>query len=398
MTDSKRLRGRAAIAGIGHTAFGKRGELAARGTFSLACEAIRRACDDAGISPSQVDGYSSYSDDAATAEALAAAFGAERLRYAGMVWGGGGAGMCGAFLNAAMAVASGQATYVAVHRAICQGEAGRFGQAMASARFRTAMPEQFSYSAPFGLVSAAQMFALAARRHMHRFGTTTEHFAAVAVNARAMAAHNPLARFREPLTIADHHASRLIADPLRLLDCCMESDVGAAAVVTTAERALDLARRPVYIAGAAMGAPYRWGSGMLGGWNMSDDDFASAGQRTVAEDLYANSGLGPGDVDVALIYDHFTPMVLMGLEDFRFCAKGESGPFVAEGNIGIGGRLPVNTHGGNLAEVYAHGLTHALEAVRQLRGTSASQVRDAEVALVVAGAGPAPTSAMILTR
>ena len=150
------------------------------------------------------------------------------------------------------------------------------------------------------------------------------------------------------------------------------------------------------LASATMGSPYRWGQGLLGGANMSDDDFASAGQRTIAADLWAKSGLGPDDVDVAQIYDHFSPHVIMGLEDFGLCPIGEGGPFVTDGGIGLDA-LPLNTSGGNLAEVYAHGMTLVCEAVRQLRGTAVNQVDDAEVALVVGGAGPTPTSAMLLT-
>jgi acetyl-CoA acetyltransferase len=147
-----------------------------------------------------------------------------------------------------------------------------------------------------------------------------------------------------------------------------------------------------------MGAPYRWGQGMFGGNNMSEEDFASAGQRTIANDLYSNAGYGPEDVSVANIYDHFTPMVLMGLEDFQLVAKGESGPFAAEGNIRHGGKIPVNTHGGNLAEVYNHGMSHVYEAMRQIRGTSPNQVDGAELALVVAGSSPSPSSAMLLKK
>lgn len=389
------LAGRAAIVGIGQTAFGKRGEFAERGTFALAVEAIANACEDAGISPQQIDGWAAYSDDAATPAQLAPAFGCERVRYAAMAWGGGGAASGGAFLNAAMAVATGQAEFVVVHRSICQADGSRFGQALSRANLSATLPE-LSFTAPFGQLSAAHMFALAARRHMHRFGTSEEHFAEVAINARRMAANNPNARFRNPISIEDHHDSRMIADPLRLFDCCMESDVAGAVVITSAERARDLRHEPVYIAGATIGAPYRWAMGMMGGGNMSDDDFASAGQRTVAEDLYRNSGHTPADVDVAMIYDHFTPMVLMGLEDFQFCGKGEAGDFIADGRIRKDGALPVNTHGGNLAEVYAHGITHYQEATRQLRGSARNQVPDAEVALVVAGSGPTPTSAVML--
>ncbi len=391
------LDGKAALVGIGHTAYGKRGEFAARGTFALACEAVVKACEDAGLSPRELDGFSSYSDDSASAAALASAFGCERVRYAGMAWGGGGAGMGGAFLNAALAVASGTAEVVVVTRAICQAEGGRFGQALASKRAPASLPE-LSFTAPFGQLSAAHMFALAARRHMHRFGTKLEHFAEIAINARLMARANPLARFREPISVFDHLESRLIADPLRLLDCCMESDVGAAVLITSPERARDLRHPPVWMAGASMGSPYRWGQGWMGAGSACDDDFTSAGQRTVAEDLWRVSGLSPADVDVALVYDHFTPMVIFGLEDFGFCRKGEGGPFVEGGRIRLGGALPLNPHGGNLAEVYAHGMTHVNEAVRQLRGEASNQVPDADLALVVAGAGPTPTSALLLRR
>jgi acetyl-CoA acetyltransferase len=233
---------------------------------------------------------------------------------------------------------------------------------------------------------------------MEVYGTTVDHFAEVSVNARRNGATNPDAIFRSEITVADHHASRMIADPLRLLDICMESDGAAAVILTTPERARDLRGTPVSVLGASVAGGYRWGEGMLSGHNMPADDYPTAGQRVAAEEVYRQAGVGPDDIDVAMIYDHFTPLVLMGLEDFGFCKPGESGPFVADGNIRREGGLPVNTHGGNLAEVYLHGMTHVLEAVRQLRGTSVNQVEGAEVALVVAGAGPTPSGALVLSR
>jgi acetyl-CoA acetyltransferase len=389
------LRGRACIVGIGRSAYGKRGTLVHEGTLRLALQAIHDACADAGIDPSEVDGFSSYSEDAAHPSILQMALGTRRVRYAGMVWGGGGAGMGAAFTNAAMAVATGVAEYVVVLRSISQGEL-RFGQALAGLQGR--LPAPFGYALPFGLMSPAQMFALPARRHMEVYGTTIDHFAEVSVNARRNGATNPDALFRTEVTVADHHASRMIADPLRLLDICMESDGAAAVILTTPERARDLRGTPVTVQGAAGAGGYRWGEGMLSGHNMPEDDYPTAGQRVSAEEVYRQAGLGPDDIDVAMIYDHFTPLVLMGLEDFGFCKQGESGPFVAEGNIRREGSLPVNTHGGNLAEVYLHGMTHVLEAVRQLRGTSCNQVDGAEVALVVAGAGPTPSGALVLSK
>jgi acetyl-CoA acetyltransferase len=390
------LRGRACIVGIGHSAYGKRGTLAHEGTLRLALQAIHGACADAGIDPSEIDGFSSYSDDAAHPSMLQMALGTRRVRYAGMVWGGGGAGMGGAFANAAMAVATGVAEAVVVLRSISQGEGGRFGRSLAG--LRGSLPAPFGYALPFGLMSPAQMFALPARRHMEVYGTTVDHFAEVSVNARRNGATNPDAIFRTEITVADHHASRMIADPLRLLDICMESDGAAAVILTTPERARDLRGAPVSVMGASVAGGYRWGEGMLSGHNMPEDDYPTAGQRVAAEEVYRQAGVGADDVDVAMIYDHFTPLVLMGLEDFGFCKPGESGPFVADGNIRREGALPVNTHGGNLAEVYLHGMTHVLEAVRQLRGTSVNQVDDAEVALVVAGAGPTPSGALVLSK
>lgn len=388
------LRGRAAVAGFGHTRYGRRGELSAAGTIPLVVEAVLGACEDAGIPPSELDGFSSYSGDSADAARLATALGIDELRFTAMGWGGGGGGMGGAYLYAAMAVATGQANYVAVTRGVIQPPEARFGSFAGMAVQR--------YPA---MTSPGQAFALAARRHMHEFGTSIDHFGEVAINARLNAASNPDARFRDPITMEDHHSSRLIADPLRLFDFCMESDVGACCIVTSAERARDLRQPPAYIAGVSMGAPRRWGGGHFWfpqtggtGYQMAPQDFTSAGHRTIADNLYANAGMGPGDVDVALIYDHFTPMVLMKLEDYGFVEPGESGPFVADGNIRRDGSLPVNTHGGNLAEVYADGMTHVFEAVRQMRGTSPNQIEGAEVALVVAGASPAPSGGLLITK
>jgi acetyl-CoA acetyltransferase len=385
MTEGAWLRERAAIVGFGHTAYGRRGEFVHRGHAALVVEAVKNACADAGISPRDIDGYASFSDDPTGAAELACAFGAPQLRLAAMCWGGGGGGMGGAFMYAAMAVATGQANFVAVTRGIIQAPDARFGGG------GTVVPKFPCLQTP------GQSFALAARRHMHVYGTKVEHFAEVAINARRNAANNPEARFREPITFEDHQASRMICDPLRLLDHCMESDGGACVLVTSAERAKDLRQKPILLAGAAMGAVRRYGRALLDGNNMSAEDFASAGQRSIAEDLYRNAGMGPRDVDVAMIYDHFTPMVIMGLEDFQFAPKGEGGPFVASGAIRREAQLPVNTHGGNLAEVYLHGMTHVFEGVRQLRGTSVNQIPSAEVALVVGGASPI-SSALLLRK
>lgn len=389
MAEATWLRDRAAFVGFGHTRYGKRGELGTNGPVPLVIEAVLKACADAGIPPAEIDGFCSYSGDTVDPGVLAGSLGVKRLRFTGMGWGGGGGAMGGAFMYACMAVATGQANYVAVTRGVVQG--GAFGRRFGG--MGQAEVPRFPL-----LGSPGQSFALSARRHMELYGTTIDHFGEVAINARRNASTNPDARFRDPITMEDHHNSRLIADPLRLLDFCMESDSGNCVIVAAAERARDLRQPPVHLAGIAMGAPYRWGMGMFGGNNMSEEDFASAGQRTIADDLYRNAGIGPGEVDAANIYDHFTPMVLLGLEDFQFCPKGESGPFVADGNIRREGRIPVNTHGGNLAEVYNHGMSHVYEAMRQLRGTSSNQLANPEVVLVVAGSSPTPSSALLLKK
>jgi acetyl-CoA acetyltransferase len=238
-------------------------------------------------------------------------------------------------------------------------------------------------------------FALRARRHMALYGTTTEHLAEVVINGRRNAVNNPDARFRTEITVEDHHNSRMIADPLRLLDCCMESDGAAAFIVTTPERARDLHQHPVSIRAVAMSAEYKWG---INSFNTVDDIFATTGTRRAAEQLYRRAGMGPGDVDVAMFSEASTFSVIATLEDFGFCSTGEGGPFVADGNIRREGSLPVNTHGGSLAEVYLQGTTGVLEAVRQLRGTSSNQVAGAEVALYVSDVGAAPGGGVLLTK
>jgi acetyl-CoA acetyltransferase len=217
----------------------------------------------------------------------------------------------------------------------------------------------------------------------------------VAINARRNAANNPDARFRNAITIEEHHSSRLIADPLRLLDCCMESDGAAAVIITSPERARDLRQSPVRIRSVSTTGEYKWATISF---NTVDEDFVSTGHRRAARDLYARAGLGPGDVDVALFYDAFTPSVIMSLEDWGFCPVGEGGPFVAGGNIAREGSIPVNTHGGNLAEVYLQGITHLLEGVRQLRGTSCNQIAGADVVLYGSGVGASPGGGLLLRR
>jgi len=241
------------------------------------------------------------------------------------------------------------------------------------------------------------MFSIMARRHMHEFGTRREHFGEVAVSNRTYASRMEAAVMRDTITLDDYLAARMISDPLCLFDYCLQTDGAAAVVTTSASRAADLRQPPVYIRGMAQGGEGVWGQGEE--WlQMPDEIFASAGYRSIVPDLYASAGIGSDEIDVALLYDHFTAMVLMQLEDFGFCPRGESGPFVESGAIRQSGSIPVNTHGGSHSYANLNGMTHIPEAVRQLRGTATNQVPDAGVALVTGGPGKLPMSALILRR
>jgi acetyl-CoA acetyltransferase len=255
-----------------------------------------------------------------------------------------------------------------------------------------------AFSAPFGVLGPSISFALRMRRHMEVFGTTGHHLAHVAVTQRQYALSNPRAVMAgQPLTIADHQASRMVADPYRLFDCCLETDGACAVVVTTADRAAGLAQTPIEVLAVAQGTDGGNLGGALTHARSTADDYATGGGRSVARRLYAKAGIGPGDIDVAQLYDNFTGQVLLGLEDFGFCEPGESGPFVSAGSLSPTGPLPTNTSGGNLSEAYMQGLNQVIEGVRQLRGQSFNQVGSPEVCLVTSSPGM-PTSAMVMAR
>lgn len=381
------------IAGIGQSEYTKWGGIQDRSQFQVTAEAILAALADAGIKPSEVDGLTSFSNDTNDAPLMQVALGMPRLRLSGMVWGGGGGGTCGAISMACAAIEAGQAEIVVAYRGLCQGQGKRFGQF-------GGWHVDGNFVSPYGLFAPSQMLSLAVRRFMHLYPVTEDHLCEIALSARANANRNPLAvMHNRPLTREQYLASRWIAEPLRLYDCCLESDGAAAVVITTRERARDLPARPVDILAAAHGSGPGWGNGHLTGHNMPDDDYASTNAKALARELFSRAGLAPADIDVAQIYDHFTGLVLMALEDYGFCAPGESGAFVASGAIRWpDGRLPLNTSGGQLSEAYVHGLNLVIEGVRQIRGTSTSQVADAQTCLVTGGLGVSPTSALILGR
>ncbi len=390
------------IVGIGQTEYAFRGQLAHRGALSLALEAVKNAAADAGLPIDAIDGFASFSDDPLDGGVLAFELGLPELRYSAMAWGGGGANAMGALVLAADAVRSGSANYVVVFRAIIMDETKRFGKSLSGPAFsgKRTTSDPFSmvqFSMPFGLLSPAQTYALSARRHMALYGTTTEHFGHVAVAMRRHAARNPIALRRTPITLDDHAASPFIADPIRRLDCCQENDGACAYLVTTAERARDLRRPTVRVLNAVMGGMPRWPSDPAS-QNMRTADFATGGQAPLARRLFGEAGVKPDDVDVALLFDNFTPQIVMSLEDLGFCKPGEGGPFIVDQGISWDrGKLPINTHGGLHSEAYVH-MNHVLEGIRQIRGTSTAQVANCEIALVAGTPGRSPTSLALLAR
>lgn len=378
------------IAGIGQSEYTRWGGIMDRSQFQVTAEAILAALADAGLTVRDVDGFASFSNDANEGPVMQATLGVLELRWSSMVWGGGGGGSCAAVAQACAAIEAGHAETVVVYRGLCQGQGRRFGQAGLA---RT----HGSFIMPFGLFAPSQMLALMMQRFMHERGIGHEAMAEIALSFRANANRNPNAIMHDrPMTRDDYFASRWIAEPFRLFDCCLESDGAAAVVVTTGERAADLKARRVEILAAEHGSGPGWSTGPLGAQNMPDEDYASTNNRRISEELFAKAGLKPSDIDVAQIYDHFSGLVLMALEDFGFCKPGESGDFVGSGAIRHGGVLPLNTSGGQLSEAYVHGVNLIIEAVRQLRAVSTTQVDSAETCLVTGGLGVAPTSAIIM--
>jgi 17-hydroxy-3-oxo-4-pregnene-20-carboxyl-CoA lyase len=384
------LRDTAAVVGIGATEFSKDSK---RSELRLAVEAISAALADAGLDAHEVDGLCTYAMDRSPEIEVFRNIGGRDLKFFSRIDYGGGAA-CAPLLQAAMAVTSGIAEVVVCYRALNERSQYRFGQALVPAPLPSAEAANWAWSVPFGLATPAAWVAMAARRYMHDFGATSEDFGRVSVACRRHAAVNPHAWFyRRPITLADHQASRWIVEPLRLLDCCQESDGAVAIAVTRTERARHLRQKPALIRAAAQGAT----DDQMNMTSFYRPDIAALSEmRLVAGQLYAMSGLAARHIQTAVLYDHFTPFVLPQLEAFSFCARGEAKDFIRDGNIEIGGRLPVNTHGGQLGEAYIHGLNGVAEAVRQVRGTSVNQVADVENVLVTAGTG-VPTSGAILS-
>ena len=387
---SRTLSGRAAIAGIGATEFSKE---SGRSELQLSCEAVLDALADAGLGTGDVDGLVTFTMDNSAEIAVARELGMGDLRFFSRINYGGGAA-CATVQQAAMAVATGVAEVVVCYRGFNERSGQRFGQVSqwAASQVNTnGLDNAFTY--PYGLSTPAATVAMQARRYLHEYGATSADFGVVAVADRKHAATNPKAFFfGKPITLEDHQASRMIADPLHLLDCCQESDGAVAIVVTTPERAADLRQRPALVTAAAQGsAPDQF---VMTSYYREDIGIPEMG--VVGNELWRQSGLGPDDIATAVLYDHFTPYVLMQLEELGFCKPGEARDFIADGAIELGGRLPLNTHGGQLGEAYIHGMNGIAEAVRQVRGTSVNQVDGVAHVLVTAGTG-VPTSGLILS-
>ena len=382
----------AAIAGIGATEFSRN---SGRSELRLAVEAVRAALADAGLSPADVDGLVTFTMDANAEIAVARELGVAELTFFSQVGYGGGAA-CATVQQAAMAVTTGAAGVVVCYRAMNERSGRRFGQvSRAATTAPTSSGVDNGWHYPMGLATPAATVAMVARRYMHTYAATSADFGRVAVADRRHAATNPNAWFyRQPITLAEHQASRWIAEPLRLLDCCQESDGAVAIVVTTLERARDLRERPAVVSAAAQGC----GPGQYVMTSYYRDDLTGLPEMGITgRQLWRQSGFTPADVRTAVLYDHFTPYVLMQLEELGFCAPGEARHFIADGSIELGGRLPVNPHGGQLGEAYIHGMNGIAEAVRQVRRTSVNQVPGTGPVLVTAGTG-VPTSALILTE
>lgn len=381
---------RVAVVGIGETQYYKRGG-APEPEFVLVLRAIHRAAEDAGIDVRQLDGFASYSADRNEPLRTASALGIEEVRFANMVWGGGGGGVCAAVANAAAGLIAGYCRYAVVYRGLAQGQFYRFGQAGAARQVSGVR----AYIAPYGLSTPAEVIAMHTRAFMEAYAMSHDPLAAVALVSNRHAQRNPRAlMYGRPITREDYDNSRWIVEPFRLFDCCLENDGAAAVILTLADRARDLAQRPAYLLAAAQGSSRHHGL-----WSFNGGDFPTANFKSVAPSLYDMAGIGPGDVDVAQIYENFTGAVVMSLVEHGFCAPDEVNEFCTVENLSWDtGSLPMNTSGGNLAECYMHGLGLVIEAVRQVRGTSTSQVRDAKISLVAGGPTDAPVSSLVFRR
>jgi acetyl-CoA acetyltransferase len=382
------LRGRAAIVGVGETAYTKYGQ-AKDPEFVLALKAILAACDDAGIGPRQIDGFCGYADDRSTAMRLAISLGIPELRCSLMQWGGGGGGACAAVGNAAAAIATGQADCVVAFRSLAQGQTRRFGFGPGA----TTVSGDMAYQLPYGAISPAQRFSMQTRRFMHDHGVRQEALRSVALAAYHHAQSNPRAvMYGKPLDAAKYDASRMIVEPFHLYDCCQENDGAAAVILVSADRARDFAHKPAYVLASAAGADHRFNAA-----SHNTPNYGTSGFHSIARRLFAMAGVQPKDIGVLQSYENFTGCVVMSMAEHGFFAPEEANDFLQLDNLlAPDGKLPLNTSGGNLAECYMHGFEMVNEAVRQVRGTSTAQAKRNDLSMVTAGPMIPPVSSLIL--
>jgi acetyl-CoA acetyltransferase len=391
MAEAFRHRDLCAIAGIGATEFSRD---SGRSVLSLATEASLAALADAGLTPSDVDGIVRCDSDTVRHNDLVHTLGLSRLDYFSDV-GPGGVAPSAMVGQAVAAILSGQATTVLVFRSLNGRSGRRFGLSPVTGRRIGGNGTYDEFFLPYGLLTPGQIFALLAQRHMLDYGTSEKDLGHIALACRARANANPFAQMHDKaLTMDDYLAARMISRPLRLYDFCLETDGACAVVVTSTERARDLAKPPALIRAVAQGSLTDPQPGIQFPVVLRET-LTTLPAKPTADTLYRRAGLGPGDIDVAQFYDCFTITVLLQIEDYGFCAKGEGGSFVSSGEIELDGRLPINTGGGHLSEGYIHGMNHVVEGVRQVRGESTNQVPGAEVCLVTSTPLP-PGSALIL--
>jgi acetyl-CoA acetyltransferase len=383
------LRGKTAIVGIGETTYYKHSK-APDPEFKMCLDAILAACEDAGIHPKEIDGFSGYADERSTPSRLSAALGLTELRFSTLLWGGGGGGGAGAIGNASAAIACGVADCVIVYRSLAQGQFRRYGAGSAGA---PTVQGDMSFLYPYGVISPAQQFAMKVRRFMHNHGVKQDALRAIAMASYYHAQMNPKAvMYGKPLTQEIYDESRWIVEPFHLFDCCMENDGAAALIVVSAERAKNMKQKPAYVLGAVQGSEHRHAARAH-----NASVYASSSFTTLAPRLYEMAGVTPRDIDVAQVYENFTGGVLMSMVEHGLFSGDAANEFCKLENFtGPNAELPLNTSGGNLAHCYMHGLELQVEAVRQLRGQSTAQVKDAKLALVVAGPMVTPATTMIL--
>ena len=362
------LRETGAITGVGETKYMRGTD---RTPLSLQLEASLNAIRDAGLKPTDIDGLIPYGHGA-VAEDFITNFGIADLRFSATTPMGG-----------ASAVASIQCALAVIDAGICKHvliSLGRTGYSGGRIGTRVQQMPQFrtigEFEMPSGAIAPSQLYAVMARRHMEQYGTKSSQLAEIAVTTRYHASLNPNATMKNPITIEDHQSSRMISDPLRLLDCSLESDGGCAIVVSAADRARDMAKTPVIVMGVAEGHPDSPSA------ITQRPDLTTLGLAKAAPKAFGMAGVTHSDINVAEIYDCFTYIVMCQLEDMGFCKKGEGGSFIENGALGLNGRLPVNTHGGLLSQAHMAGMNHIVELARQLRGEAAAQVPNAQIGLV----------------